>query len=62
MLKIVHIHTDLKFLSETEHFNEFSFSNTVIIIGKNIPCEEVSSFHPIVVSSSHTDLDRKSVV
>jgi len=56
VLKIVHIHTDLKFLIETECFNEFFFSNTVIIIGKNIPYEEVSSFHPIVVSSSHTGL------
>lgn len=56
MLKIVHIHTDLKFLNETERFTKFSFLNTVIMIGENISISRAYSFQPIILSSHKTDL------
>jgi dTDP-N-acetylfucosamine:lipid II N-acetylfucosaminyltransferase len=56
MLKVVHIYTETTFLIETELYKKSLFSNTIIIIGENIPDKRVSSFNPIIVSVTKTDL------
>lgn len=58
MLKIVHIHTDLKFISDTDRFNNSSFSNTVIIIGENVSLKRSYAFQPIIFSGRKPDLKK----
>ena len=56
MLKIVHVHTNIKFLRETERFNKDSFSNTVIMIGNTISDNEINYSQPILVTTSKADI------
>lgn len=56
MLKVVHIHTDLKFVGGTDRFEKSHFDNAVIIIGASETYNGPCSDRAIFLSSSKSDL------
>jgi hypothetical protein len=59
MLKTIHVHTDLKFVSGTSRFSGPEFDNTIILIGVSTPYYAgVYSGQAIFVSKSRHDLNK----
>ena len=58
MLNIVHIYSDTTFLNETERYNKFYFTNTTIIINRNISDNGVNNSQTLIVSTSEADLKK----